>query len=172
LLALLFSCFVAASAYVRIPLPFTPVPITGQTFAVLFTGAVLGWHRATLSLSLYLVEGVIGLPVFTGGLAGLAHLYGPTGGYLLSYPLAAGFVGLLAERGWDRTPARAALAMTIGNGIVFLLGVLWLSRFVGGIESAIGKGLMPFLPGEMIKTALASLLLPVGWKLVQKGRAR
>lgn len=167
LLMAVFSGLVAASAYVRIPLPFTPVPITGQTFAVLFTGAILGGRRAALALLLYLVEGAMGLPVFAGGLAGIAHLLGPTGGYLLSYPLAAGCVGLLAERGWDRTLPRAVLAMTVGNSILFLTGVLWLSPFVGGVATGIAKGLLPFLPGELIKTALASILLPAGWKLVQ-----
>jgi biotin transport system substrate-specific component len=166
LLAVLFSGLVAASAYVRIPLPFTPVPITGQTFAVLFTGAVLGGRRAALALLLYLVEGMAGLPVFAGGAFGAVHLIGPTGGYLLSYPLAAGCVGKLAERGWDRTPARAAAAMTIASLIILLTGVLWLAPFVGGVGSAIAKGLLPFLPGDLIKIGFAALLLPSGWKLV------
>jgi biotin transport system substrate-specific component len=167
LLAALFSGLVAASARLRIPLPFTPVPITGQTFAVLFTGAVLGGRRALLTLLLYLAEGAAGLPVFAGGLSGAIHLIGPTGGYLISYPLAAGCAGLLAERGWDRTPVRAACAMTLASGIIFLLGVLWLAHFVGGIGHAVTMGLLPFLPGEVIKIALAAALLPAGWQLVR-----
>ncbi len=168
LLATLFSGLVAASAHLRIPLPFTPVPITGQTFAVLFTGAVLGGRRAFLTLLLYLAEGIAGLPVFAGGLSGAIHIAGPTGGYLLSYPLAAGCAGLLAEHGWDRTPMRAACAMTLASGIIFALGVAWLAPFVGGIGSAIVRGLFPFLPGEVIKIALAAALLPAGWKLVER----
>lgn len=166
LLVIVFSWLVAASAYVRIPLPFTPVPITGQTFAVLFTGAVLGSRRGAAALLLYLTEGMLGLPVFAGGLSGAAHLIGPTGGYLLSYPLAAGLAGLLAERGWDRSLLRAAIAMFCANGIVFLMGVLWLSCFVGSIGTAIAQGLLPFLPGEIIKIGLASGMLPAAWKLI------
>ncbi len=170
LLILVFSGFVAACAQVAIPLPFTPVPITGQTFAVLFTGAVLGSRRGALALLLYLAEGALGLPVFAGGAAGVARFLGPTGGYLIAYPIAAGLVGWLAERGWDRRPYGAALAMFLGSQVIFVLGVLWLSRFVGGLWPAFLQGMVPFLPGDVVKVALAAVLLPGGWALVRRVR--
>src|SRR3990170_4107237 len=115
------SLFVAAAAQISVPLWFTPVPITGQTLGVLLTGAALGSRRGALALLLYLIEGAIGLPVFAGGAAGFARILGPTGGYLLALPLAAGIVGSLAERGWDRRLPLAALAMIIGNLVIYLL---------------------------------------------------
>lgn len=171
-LVVLFSLLVAVCAQASIRLPFTPVPITGQTFAVLLTGALLGSRRGALALLVYLLEGALGLPVFAEGRGGVGHLIGPTGGYLVAFPLAAGVVGLLAERGWDRTPLRTALAMLLGSLVVFTLGVCWLSRFVGGVPNAVVQGMLPFLPGDLIKTALAALLLPGGWKLVGEGGQR
>src|ERR687886_1620838 len=112
-----FSAFVALTAQVEIPLQ--PVPITLQTLGVLFTGAVLGSRRGAVALLLYLAEGAIGLPVFAGGAAGIAYLLGPTGGYLISYPLAAGVVGWLAERGWDLRPLWTVPAMVIGNLAIY-----------------------------------------------------
>ncbi len=170
LLIAFFSLFVAASARIVIPLPFTPVPITGQTFAVLLTGMLLGSRRGALALLLYLAEGAAGLPVFAGGAGGAARFAGPTGGYLFAYPLAAGFVGLLAERGWERRPFGAALAMFLGSLIILTLGTLWLSLFVGGLGTAFIQGMLPFLPGDVIKTALAAMLLPGGWALVRRIR--
>ena len=164
-LVLLFSGLIAACAQVSIPLPFTPVPITGQTFAVLFTGAVLGSRRGTLAVLLYLAEGALGLPVFSAGTAGAARFLGPTGGYLVAYPLAAGLVGWLAERGWDRRPRRAALAMLLGSLVILGLGVLWLAPFVGGLGPAFVQGVLPFVPGDVFKAVLAALLLPGGWRL-------
>jgi biotin transport system substrate-specific component len=159
---------VALCAQVSIPLPFTPVPITGQTFAVLFTGAVLGGRRGVLALLLYLAWGAMGLPVFAGGAAGIYRFFGPTGGYLIAYPLAAGLVGALAERGWDRNPHRAPAMMLTGNFVISGLGVLWLARFTGGLGPALVKGLLPFLPGDLVKMLLASLALPGGWMLVRR----
>lgn len=170
LLVCLFSGGVAACAQISVPLPFTPVPVTGQTLAVLFTGAVLGWRRGLLALALYLAEGSLGLPVFAGGAAGLARLFGPTGGYLLAYPPAAALTGLLAERGWDRRPAGAALMMLPGNLLIFAMGVAWLAPFVGGPGPAVVKGLLPFLPGDLIKIGLAAILLPGGWALVRRNQ--
>jgi biotin transport system substrate-specific component len=161
------SLLVAASARVAIPLPWTPVPVTGQTFAVLLTGMLLGWRRGALALALYLLEGAAGLPVFAGGAGGAARLIGPTGGYLWSYPLAAALVGWLAERGWDRRPHGAAFAMGIGSAFILLSGGLWLSVFVGDVAAGFGKGLLSFLPVEMVKVALAAALLPGGWAVVR-----
>ncbi|MDQ3287106.1 MAG: biotin transporter BioY, partial [Pseudomonadota bacterium] len=111
-LVVVFSAFVALTAQVSLPL--LPVPLTLQTLGVLFTGAVLGSKRGTLALLLYVAEGAIGLPVFAGGLSGIGVLIGPTGGYLVGFIVAAGIVGLLAERGWDRRLIWAALAMVVG----------------------------------------------------------
>jgi biotin transport system substrate-specific component len=163
-----FSLLTAASARIAIPLPFTPVPVTGQTFGVLLTGALLGGWRGLGAMLLYLAEGLAGLPVFAPGGShslGLAALLGPTGGYLVAFPFAALAVGFLAERGWDRTPARALAAMLLGSGIIFALGAGWLARFVGGPSAAVAQGILPFLPGDMLKAALAASLLPLGWRL-------
>lgn len=161
------SLLVAASARVEISLlPFTPVPITGQTFGVLLTGMLLGSRRGALALALYLLEGAAGLPFFSGGGAGIAHLVGPTAGYLYSYPFVAFLLGWLAERGWDRTPLRTAAAMLLGGTFILATGTLFLAPFVGGLGAAFLKGWLPFVPGDLVKTALAAALLPGGWKLL------
>lgn len=169
LLIALFSGFVALTAQIEIRLPFTPVPITGQTLGVLLTGAALGSRRGALAMLLYLIEGSLGLPVFAGGAAGFARILGPTGGYLLSYPLAAGIVGLLAERGWDRRLPLAALAMVLGNLVIYLLGVSWLGFYKGilGDVSMLWAGVYPFLPGDLLKIAIAAIVLPGAWSLLQ-----
>ncbi len=166
LLVLAGSALVAASARVSIPLPFTPVPITGQTFGVLLVGAAMGSRRGALALALYLLEGGAGLPVFAGGAAGRTHLLGPTAGYLFSYPIAAGVVGWLAERGLDRRPHGALAAMLLSETIILAAGTLWLSAFVGGLSRAFIQGALPFLPGDLVKALLASALLPCAWKLI------
>ncbi len=159
------SVLIALAARVALPLPFTPVPVTGQTFAVLLVGALLGSRRGALSVGLYLAEGALGLPVFAGGASGTARLLGPTGGYLLGFVLAAGLVGHLCERGWDRRVSTTALAMLVGNVAIYLLGLPWLACFVGP-EKALPLGLWPFIPGDLMKIALAAGLLPAGWRLV------
>lgn len=153
-----------------VPLPNTPVPLTGQTFAVLLLGALLGGRLALLSLVAYLCEGLAGLPVFALArsawspslVPGVPWILGPTAGYLFSLPLAAYAVGRLAERGWDRRPSTAALAMVVGNLIIFALGMLWLSGYVG-LANVVPMGLLPFLPGDALKLLAAALLLPSGW---------
>lgn len=172
LLVVLFSTFVALTAQIRFDLPFTPVPLTGQTLGVLFTGAVLGSRRGALALLLYVAEGVAGLPVFAGGAAGIHHLLGPTGGYLLSYPLAAGAVGLLAEWEWDRRLPLAVLAMLIGNLIIYALGVLWLAWFVNSLQLAVAKGMLPFILGDLFKIGIAAGALPGGWVLARRTDSR
>ena len=160
------SLCVAVMAQVRIPLPFTPVPITGQTFAVLLVGAVLGSRRGAASLALYLLMGLVGLPFFAGGTSGLAIVIGPTGGYLIGFIVAAYLVGLLAARGLDRRIPSALLAFLAGEVVIYLFGVAWLSFFLG-IPHAIAAGLLPFLIGDAIKLAAAGLVLPAAWKLVK-----
>lgn len=184
LLVLGGSLLTALMARIAIPLPFTPVPITGQTFAVLLVGAALGSRRGALSMALYLLEGAAGLPVFAGGAAGLARVLGPTGGYLIGFIAAAFVTGWLAERGWDRRPLTAALAMLAGNLVIYLFGLIWLAygpwlapwlvhqpgRFAHGLwgsKGAIALGLLPFIPGDLVKLALATAALPGAWRLVQ-----
>lgn len=164
------SLFTALMAQIAIPLPFTPVPITGQTMAVLLVGAALGSRRGALSMAAYLLEGALGLPVFAGGATGLARLHGPTGGYLLGFLAAAFITGWLAERGWDRRPFTAALAMLIGNAMIYLFGLPWLAFFLEGFlgpKGALALGLLPFIPGDLLKLALAAFLLPSAWWMVR-----
>jgi len=170
--ALIFcgSLFIALSAQVAIPLPFSPVPVTGQTLAVLLTGAMLGSRRGSLCVLAYLAEGAFGLRVFAGGAAGLARLAGPTGGYLVGFVAAAYVTGLLAEKGWDRRVGTTLLAMLLGNAAIYALGLSWLSAFVG-IEQTFPLGFYPFVAGDLLKLALAALLLPSGWRMLGlKGR--
>ncbi|SNB53159.1 biotin transporter BioY [Thermoflexus hugenholtzii] len=168
------SLLTALMARVEIPLPFTPVPITGQTFAVLLVGAALGSRRGALSMAVYLLEGALGLPVFAGGAAGLARLRGPTGGYLIGFIAAAFVTGWLAERGWDRRPVTTALAMLAGNAVIYLFGLPWLAWFVGGFlgpKGALALGLLPFVPGDLIKLLMATIAFPSAWLLARRVRA-
>ena len=168
-LIVVFSAFVALSARVSIPL--WPVPLTLQPLAVLFTGSVLGSRRGALALLLYLAEGAVGLPVFAGG-AGVAYMLGPTGGYLVSYPVVAGLVGWLAERGWDRRLVWTAAAMTLGLIVIYAFGVAWLAGLLGDLEIALVQGMLIFIPGDLIKIAIATLALPGGWALARRNRDR
>jgi biotin transport system substrate-specific component len=160
------SLVVALAAQASIRLPFSPVPVTGQTLAVLLVGALLGSRRGALSIIAYLFHGFAGLPVFAGGASGLAYATGPTGGYLAGFVAAAFVVGWLAERGWDRHVLTAALAMALGSVALYACGLTWLSLFVG--RQAPALGLAPFVAGDVLKLILASLLLPSGWKLVRR----
>lgn len=165
-LVIAFSLLTALAAQVVIPLPL--VPITGQTFAVLLTGALLGPRLGALAMFAYLIEGASGLPFFYAGHGGFQHLLNPlTGGYLLSYPLAAFVVGLLAERGWDRRFLTAAAAMALGSVVILLCGWAWLARFVSP-AAAFNAGVAPFLIGDLIKIALAAAVLPSGWAILRK----
>jgi biotin transport system substrate-specific component len=148
-----------------------PVPWTGQTFAVLMVGALLGSRRGALSVLAYLMQGLAGLPVFSHGKAGLGVFFGPTGGYLIGFVLAAYVVGRLAERGWDRRPVTTVLAMMLGNVVLYGCGLAWLACLVHLLGRPLGSvlavGLYPFLPGEIVKIALATALLPAGWTLIR-----
>jgi biotin transport system substrate-specific component len=134
--------------------------------AVLLVGALLGSRRGSLAVLVYIAQGLAGLPVFAGGAAGPARLLGPTGGYLVGFVLAAYLVGLLAERGWDRRVGTTAAAMALGNVVIYAVGALWLAVFVGGLVPALTAGVLPFIPGDLVKIAAAALLLPAGWKLL------
>jgi len=163
------ALFIAALAQVRIPLQ--PVPITGQTLAVLLVGMALGSRRGPLAVLAYLSMGATGLPFFTGGQSGLAYMAGATGGYLVGFIAAAFVVGWLAERGWDRTLAKTLVAMVIGNAVIYLFGVSWLATIVGGFGGPSGSlalGLYPFLLGDALKALAAALLLPAAWMMLNE----
>lgn len=153
----------------QIAIPLQPVPITGQTFGVLLVGAALGWRRGALALLLYVLQGVAGLPVFAGGASGVARLLGPTGGYLIGFVFAAALTGWLSERGWDRRFLSTLLAMALGNLVIYAFGLPWLAHIVGW-ERAITAGLLPFIPGDVLKAALAALALPGAWVIVERRR--
>jgi biotin transport system substrate-specific component len=173
ILVILFSVLIALSAQIAIPLPFTPVPITMQTLMVLLTGALLGSRLGAITLAAYLAEGLAGLPVFAGGtsawspssIPGVPVIIGPSAGYLLGFIFAAGLVGFLAERGWDRRWWTTLLAMVLGNLVIYAFGVGWLSTFLG-LNPAFVAGMLPFLPGDALKIVMALIVLPGGWALV------
>jgi biotin transport system substrate-specific component len=156
------SLLVALAAQVAVG---WPIPFTGQTFAVLMIGTLYGARRGALCLLVYLAEGLSGLPVFAQGCYGPGVLLGPRGGYLIGFVFAAYVVGRLAERGWDRRFASTALAMIVGNAVIYLFGLLWLSHLVG-LREALAVGLIPFVAGDLLKTLLAAVLLPAGWELL------
>ncbi len=159
------ALFVAALAQVRIPLPFTPVPLTGQTFAVLLVGATLGAGRGAASMALYIGLGALGLPVFAGGESGLTYLSGPTLGYLIGFVIAAYVMGLLAERGLERNVGTSLIPFLAGTMIIYLCGVVWLASLLGSLETALTAGVYPFLIGDLLKLIAASLALPAAWRL-------
>lgn len=158
------SIFITVCA--RIQVPMWPVPITMLTFAVLFVSLVYGPRLALATVSLYLTQGIAGLPVFAAG-SGIAYLMGPTGGYLLACLPAALVVGMLAQRGWGSQAVRVFLAMLAGSAIFYLIGASWLASFVG-LEKAIAAGVIPFLIGDAIKAILAAALLPAAWTLLPR----
>lgn len=157
---------VGLAAQVSLPLPGTPVPVTGQTFAVLLTGAALGARRAALSLGLYLAAGAAGLPWFAEGSSGTGA---PSFGYIVGFVLAATLVGHLAGRGWDRTPARTVVTMALGTLVIYAVGVPWLAVALGvDVAEALRLGVRPFLVGDALKIALAAGVLPAAWLAVRR----
>ena len=149
------SLLLALLARLSIPVPFSPVPITGQTFGILFLGAVLGSRIGTLSIIMYISEGLIGLPVFAGGSMGFLYLLGPTGGYLIGFIPAVYLVGYLSERGWLNNFTFAFLTMIIGTTIIFIFGISWLA-ITAGFKTALSIGFYPYLPGAAVKIILAT----------------
>lgn len=160
---------------VRVTLPVSPVPITGQTFAILLVGGALGFRRGALAALVYLALGLV-LPVYAGGASGMdtflaragGHwVLGATGGYLIGFVLAGALVGRLAELGWDRHVGGAVAAMLVGNLAIYLVGIPWLMAAAGfDLPTAIAKGLAPFVFGDLLKLAAAGILFPVAWWLV------
>ena len=162
------AIFVGLSAQVAIPLPFTPVPLTLQTFAVLLVGAALGSWRGMASMVVYAAAGSAGVPWFSAGSSGWG---GASYGYILGFIVAAGVVGRLAERGATLTPLRTAGLMVVGNLVIYAVGVTYLKFAIDASwASAVGLGMTPFLLGDALKIALAAGLFPATWRLTQKLR--
>lgn len=152
-IVLIGSWLLAASSWIEAPM--WPVPMTAQTYAVLLIGAVCGFRLAAATVFAYLLEGSAGLPVFSGGGAGLHHLAGPTAGYLFGFLAGAAAIGWLVERGWNRSFLTVLAAMTIGHAIIFVLGVVYLAMRVGA-DAALSAGLYPFVLGSIVKTIAAA----------------
>lgn len=167
-LVIVFSLFIAAAAQFSIQVG--PIPITGQSFAVLLTGALLGSRLGAAALIAYLIEGAVGLPFFSPiGAPGILRFLGPSGGYLVAFPAAAYITGAFAEHGWDKRYHTALAAMAIGSVIILLGGWAWFSVVTNSspivvFYDAVGK----FLPGDVIKIALAAAVLPTGWMLLKR----
>lgn len=174
---LFIAAATAAAAQITVPLPFTPVPFAMQDMVVLVGGAALGSRLGMTAQVLYLAAGIVGLPVFATSAVlpqGALRLLGPTGGYLLSYPIAAFLTGYLAERGFDRRYATSVLAMIAGLAVIFLFGVSWLALFARpagiGYGAALRAGLYPFLAGDVLKVFLGAAVLPAVWTIVGRQR--
>lgn len=166
-LVIVFSLFIAACAQFAIHIG--PIPITGQTFAVLLTGMLLGSRLGAAAVIAYLIEGAIGLPFFAGGGAGLVRFLGPTAGYLVAFPAGAFIVGAFAEHGWDKRYVTAVAAMAVGSVVIFLGGWAWFAVLTNTPPVAAFKlAVLPFLLGDVIKIALGAAVLPTGWALVKK----
>ena len=159
------TMLLALSAHIQVP--FYPVPVTMQTMVVLLIGMTFGSILGFATLLAYLAQGAVGLPVFAGG-AGWAYLTSYTGGYLFGFAVAAFVVGRLAERGWGKTALSAALAMVIGNLIIYAYGVSHLASLLGSFDKAIQSGLLPFIYGDVLKIVIATAALPLAWKYFPK----
>lgn len=164
------AAFVGVAAQIAIPLPFTPVPLTLQTFAVLLVGASLGSLRGALSMVVYLIVGMVGVPWFAEGSSGFSNA---SFGYILGFIFAAFIVGRLAERGASTTALRSAGLMVVGNLAIYAVGVTWL-KFAIDVNwaTALSLGVVPFLIGDAVKIALAAGLLPLSWKGLEKLQMR
>jgi biotin transport system substrate-specific component len=162
-----FSLLTALAAQIVIPIG--PVPITGQTFAVLLTGALLGSRLGAMAIIVYLIEGASGLPFFYGGTSGIPHLLGPTGGYLIAFPAAAFITGAFAEHGWDKRFLTAAASMAIGSAVIMLSGWGWFALITNTPPLAAFKlTVLQFIPGDIVKILLAAAVLPSGWALLKR----
>ncbi len=168
-LVLAGTLFLTLSAKTKVP--FWPVEMTMQTFAVMVIGAAYGWRLGAITVIAYLAEGAMGLPVFTGtpekGL-GLAYMMGPTGGYLVGFVFAAAIVGWAAERGASASPLKLGATMLAADVVLFAFGVLWLGTLLGWDKPILAWGVLPFIPGEALKIALAAVGIPALWALVKR----
>lgn len=163
------SALLTVSAKVQVPLPF--VPMTMQTLVVLLIGATYGWRLGSATVALYLLEGALGLPVFANTppmIAGPAYFAGPTGGFLFGFLAAAFVMGVMAERGWDRSLLRVAVMMTLGHAVILLAGFGWLSVLLP-VAKAWSVGIAPFIAATVVKTALAVALMQAAWTITRRG---
>lgn len=172
-----FALLTALAAQISIPLGFTPVPITGQTFAVLLAGGVLGARRGAMSMGLYVLLGAIGLPFYADGEGGWTAATGATAGYLVGFVVAALVVGAMADRGQDRKLSTSLPAFVTGSLVIYGIGAGWLAYDLGlpltagaGDPSAVAFGVAPFLVGDVAKALLAGVLLPAAWVLAEERR--
>jgi biotin transporter BioY len=166
-LAVVFSLLTALAAQIVIPVG--PIPITGQTFAVLLTGALLGSRLGAMAMIVYLFEGAVGLPFFYGGHGGFAHLLGPTGGYLVAFPAAAFITGAFAENGWDKRFFSAVASMAVGSVVILAAGWTWFSVLMQtDLISAFKVSVAPHIVGDLIKILLAAAVLPTGWAVLNR----
>ena len=160
------SALIALCAQVSVP--FYPVPVTMQTFAVILIGLTYGWRLGGITVALYLIEGSIGLPVFAGGKGGMIVMMGPTAGYLYGFFLAAVACGWFTERGFDRSYLKLIVPLLAGNVLLYTSGLIWLGNFIGWDKPVLELGLYPFIPGDLMKIALVAVLLPTVWKYVER----
>jgi len=148
----------------QVAIPLWPVPITGQTLAVLLVGSTLGWARGAISMVLYAVLGLVGVPVYSDGSHGAGVLFGATGGYIVGFIVSAALVGWLAERQWDRKILKAIVTFVAGSVVVFAIGLPWLAVVLHtDLPTTLQYGLYPFILGGIIKAAIAAGLLPLAW---------
>ena len=173
LLVVSFALLTAAAAQIEIQLGFTPVPLTGQTFAVLLSGAVLGMRRGALSQLVYWMAGLTGLPFYSGGAGGWKSGTGATLGYLVGFIVAAGAIGYLAEKKQDRNFATSLPAMLLGSTLIYTCGAAWLTTYLNigfatGETNAIALGVAPFLVGDVIKALLAAACTTGVWAAINK----
>jgi biotin transport system substrate-specific component len=165
------AALTALSAQLSFKMPWTDVPYTGQTAAVLLVGTALGWRLGAASMLLYLLVGIVGVPVFSDGAHGIEQVLGYTGGYLVAFVLAAALVGRLAERGWDRSPGSTAALMVFGNLVVYAIGVPVLAVVLEMAPmDALWNGAFVFVPWDAFKVAVAAGLLPLAWRAIGRGR--
>ena len=160
-------------AQIKVPVPGSPVAMNLGTFAVLTIGAAYGPRLGLTTILAYMLVGALGFDVFqssTAELRGIAYMTGSTGGYLVGYVLATVLLGMLARAGWDRSAPKMAGAMLLGNILIYVPGLIWLGTLYGWNEPILAWGLTPFIVGDLLKLALAALILPLAWKLVGKAR--
>ncbi len=167
--ALVLSGALVLALSAKVQVPFYPVPMTLQSLAILVLAAAYGARLGAAAVALYLVEGLLGAPVFAGAVAGPLYMAGPTGGYLAGFLAAAALIGFLADRGWDRSLPRLLAAMTIGHAVIFALGFAWLATLVGP-DKAFTLGVAPFALATIVKTLLATALVTAAWGAITQLR--
>ena len=167
-LAVLRSLFVAAAAQISVPM--IPVPMTLQTLAVLAVGGAYGARLGAATLALYALEGAVGLPMFANFSGGYQVIAGPTGGYIVGFVLAAALVGYLVEKGWGNNVVKLCGVMLLGAIVLYVPGLLWLAQFTG-FSQVLQAGMIPFIPGDIVKAVLAALAFPAAFSLLGPSRA-